>query len=81
MASITCKCGRRLSNGEAPNDVQYHVYSDREWHKILENDFVEMIIFPTAKHDVWKCDNCSRLYVFNQTGEVIKVYVLESDKK
>ena len=81
MASITCKCGMRLSNTEAPNDIQYHVYSDREWHKILEKDFVEMISFPMAEQDVWKCDNCNRLYVFNQTGKVIKVYALESDNK
>ena len=46
MASITCKCGNRLSNSSAPNDIQYHVYSDREWDKILEHDFIEMIKFP-----------------------------------
>ena len=81
MASIICKCGKRLSNTGVPNDVQYHVYTDREWHKILENDFFEMISFPTEEQDVWKCDNCSRLYVFNQKGKVIKVYALESDNK
>jgi hypothetical protein len=79
MASITCKCGNRLSNSEVPNDIQYHVYSDREWDKILENDFIEMIKFPRSEHDIWKCGNCHRIYVFNQNGEIIKIYLLESN--
>lgn len=79
MASITCKCGNRLSNSEVPNDIRYHVYSDKEWDKILENDFVEMIQFPRPEHDVWKCGNCHRIHVFNQNGEIIKIYLLESN--
>jgi hypothetical protein len=78
MASITCKCGNRLSNSSVPNEVQYYIYSDREWIKIIELGVVETINLPQPKHDVWKCDDCNRLYVFNQKGEVIKIYSLEN---
>lgn len=77
MASILCKCGNRLSNSTVPNDIEYHVYSDREWDKIIEPDVVETIRIPRPVHDVWKCDSCERIYVFNPQGEVIKVYSLE----
>ncbi|MCB0740676.1 MAG: hypothetical protein R2796_07630 [Chitinophagaceae bacterium] len=81
MASITCECGNQLSNSTVPNDIQYYVYSDREWIKIIELDVVETINLPQPEHDVWKCNNCNRIYVFNQKGEIIKVYILESDKE
>ncbi len=77
MGSILCKCGNRLSNSSAPNDVQYHVYSDREWMKIIELDVVDTINIPQPKNNVWKCDICSRIYVFDAEGKVIAVYALE----
>ena len=79
MASIACKCGNRLSNSQAPNDIQYHVYSDQEWHKILENDFIELIRFPKPAYDVWRCNNCNRIYIFDEDGKIVRVYFVESD--
>jgi hypothetical protein len=79
MAAITCKCGNRLSNTEIPNDVEYHVYSDREWNNITMADTIETISFPKPQYEVWKCAVCSRLYIFNSDGKVIKIYKLEED--
>lgn len=30
MARMTCTCGAKLSNHEAPNDIQLRVYTDKE---------------------------------------------------
>lgn len=68
-----------MSNVAAPNDVQFHVYSDYEWDDIIREDFIESIKFPRPKHDVWKCPKCSRVYVFDDTGKVIAKYILELD--
>jgi hypothetical protein len=78
MAALTCRCGNRLSDTESPNEIQYHVYSDKEWDQILRNDTIEMYQFPRPDRDVWRCNNCERLYVFNSEGVVVKVYLLES---
>jgi len=79
MAAITCKCGNRISNSEVPNDVEYHAYSDREWNKILENDFIETFKIPAPVNDVWKCNKCNRLYIFDQDGRVSKIYKVDSE--
>jgi hypothetical protein len=79
MASIICKCGNRLSDSNVPSEIQYHVYSDREWIKIIELGVVETISLPAPEHDVWKCNNCNRIYVFNKKGDITKVYTLEID--
>ncbi len=78
MASIMCKCGNRISNSTVPNDIQYYVYSDREWIKIIEMDVVETINLPHPKYDVWKCDNCQRIYIFGDNGKILKTYSIEN---
>lgn len=35
MARMTCTCGAKLDNHEAPNDVELRVYTDKEWEDIL----------------------------------------------
>lgn len=40
MARMTCKCGKQLSNHDAPNDVNLRVYTDREWEEIFNCDSI-----------------------------------------
>lgn len=77
MAHLLCKCGNHLSNSGAVNEIQYHVYSDLEWQKILEKDKISPLELPDPKHDVWKCPLCERIYIFSNEGRVIKQYKLE----
>jgi hypothetical protein len=78
MASVTCKCGEVLSTTLAPNDVQLRVYSDKEWDNIIQHDSIDPLTIPFPKYDVWRCNNCERIYVFDwEYGKVIKTYVLE----
>jgi hypothetical protein len=78
VASFICKCGERLSDFESPNDIEFRVYSDREWDSILENDAIETWKIPFPKHSAWKCPKCERLYIFKEgNNEAIKVYRLE----
>lgn len=78
MARFQCKCGNDLSNSLVPNDVVYHVYSDIEWDNILRMESIQTLDIPEPEHDVWKCNHCERIYIFNMKGEVIKVYTIES---
>lgn len=81
MARMECKCGQVLSTSAAPNEVQYRVYSDWEWDRILSVDSIEAWKFPMPEYDVWRCTNCERVYVFaGGYGKAIKVYRLEEDE-
>ena len=77
MAAFLCKCGNRLSNTLVPNNIVYHVYSDVEWDKILEKDILQTIDIPAPEFDVWKCNSCERVYVFDDAGKVLIVYIVE----
>lgn len=79
MASITCKCGNRLSNSLVPNGIQYYVFSDTEWDGILMNDTVHTMDIPRPKNDIWMCDNCQRIIIFDDNGKVVRVYAVEAD--
>ena len=76
MARYECKCGEVLSNGQAPNDIQYRVYSDKEWDDIINIGQMDSVDLPFPSVDVWRCPECERVYVF-EGNDVIKQYVLE----
>lgn len=78
MARLQCNCGEYLSTVEAPNDVQLHVYTDREWDEIINmGDSIDPLLIPDPKREVWRCTNCDRIYVFNEDNTVSKVYIVE----
>ena len=66
MARLLCKCGETLSNGLAPNDIQYWVYSDITMDKIAEKNCIDVVELWGNRfdYDVWRCPKCKRLYVF-----------------
>lgn len=78
MARFQCKCGETLSNSLAPNDIQLHVYTDKEWDRIINMGQIDSVDIPDAKCDVWRCPSCERIYVFDG-DRVSKRYVLEKD--
>ncbi|EJL25002.1 hypothetical protein [Brevibacillus sp. BC25] len=77
MAGMQCKCGKILSNTSSPNEVQLRVYSDLEYEEILGLSSIRDIFPP--KNDVWRCNNCERIYVFDEEDNLLKTYVLEID--
>lgn len=78
MAKMTCKCGRILSTTQVPNGIELRVYQDREWDAIMDIDSIEPWKIPLPEYEVWKCPNCSRIYVFNQGNpNPIMQYILE----
>lgn len=77
MAGFLCRCGKILSNTQAPNDIQLRVYTDREWDEIINHEVIDPITMQRPKYDVWRCQKCERVYVFNKDGSVKKVYALE----
>lgn len=76
MARYTCKCGEHLSNTLAPNDIEYRVYSDKEWDDIINIGIMDSVNLPFPTIDVWRCPKCERVYVFKE-NRVVKRYVLE----
>ena len=80
MARMRCKCDEIMSNGLAPNDIQYWVYSDRAMDSI-ESETIDVVEFwGKADYEVWLCPKCKRLYVFGKDRNIVKfVYQLETE--
>jgi hypothetical protein len=79
MAVFRCVCGKGLSNSTCPNDVQLIVFTDREWETIQESVKEGMDIYDAElKYDVWRCTECSRIYVF-EGNKVIRQYIIEDN--
>ncbi|MFJ8100449.1 hypothetical protein [Lysinibacillus sp. NPDC096212] len=75
---MKCKCGKTLSTVQAPNDVQLHVYTDKEWDDIINmGDTIDVLTIPDPEKEVWRCIHCDRIYVFNEDNTVSKVYIVE----
>ena len=75
---MNCKCGEVLSNSMSPNDIQLRLYTDKEWDSIMEKDTIETWKIPLPAHDVWKCPNCKRIYIFEDgVDKPAKIYNLE----
>lgn len=78
MARMTCTCGAKLSNQEAPNDIQLRVYTDREWDAICNCNSIQPWMIPAPKYDVWRCPVCKKIYVFEGSKESpIMIYCLK----
>jgi hypothetical protein len=78
MAYKVCTCGNHLSTVSAPNDVQWRVYSDREWDSIIAMGQIDTFDIPTPTYDVWRCPKCDRIFVFqNGVNNLLKTYILE----
>ena len=55
MARMTCKCGAKLNNQSAPNDIELVVYTDKEWDVICSKDVLHPWTIPSPKYEVWRC--------------------------
>lgn len=78
MARFKCKCGNILSTTQCPNDVQLRVYTDTEWDEMINMGIIDSLNIPRPKKDVWRCNHCNRIYVFDYGyGPPIAVYKLE----
>ncbi len=78
MARFGCKCGNTLSTTSSPNDVELHVYTDKEWDEIINLGNILSSNIPFPRYEVWRCNVCERIYVFKEnSNDVYKVYKLE----
>lgn len=81
MARMQCRCGEILSNTLAPNDIQLKVFTDKEWDEIISIGEIDSVDLPDPKYDVWRCTQCKRIYVFEESNdEAIMVYKLETEE-
>ena len=71
-----CDCGELLSNSQNPN-IEYRVYSDKEWIDIVENDNITSpLLVPYPDHTAWICPKCRRLHIW-KTGSMERIAVYE----
>lgn len=80
MPKCRCKCGNLMITSAIPNDVELHVYTDREWDDIINMGVTDTLDIPHPKKEVWRCSQCGRIYVFGQGYDpAIAVYKLEEE--
>lgn len=78
MSFMTCRCGKTLSDGVAPNDIELRVYTDIEWEEKINIGIINSVEIPHPKYPVWRCPKCERIYVWDERFEkLIKIYSLE----
>jgi hypothetical protein len=77
MAKMLCRCGNLLSNSYSPNDIELHVYTDKELDIITLAEG-KLEDFPYPENEVWRCPVCERLYFF-EGNKAVKVYALEPE--
>ena len=76
MARFWCECGEVLSNSQNP-DIQYRVYSDKEWLDIVEDETItNPLLIPFPEHTAWLCPNCERVHIW-KTGSMERVALYE----
>lgn len=78
MAKLYCKCGELLSTSNVPNEVELHVFSDKTWVDVFEQEKLDPAELPYTEYVVWKCDSCQRLYLF-EGDKVKKIYKVEEE--
>ena len=64
MARYLCKCGKEMSNTLCPNDIQYKIFSDKEWDDIINIGDIDTVDLPDPTVDVWRCPECERVYIY-----------------
>lgn len=79
---LLCKCGYDMWNEQAPNDIEYWVYSDRTMcGEILENDTIDTVkLAGMYDYDAWRCPKCGRVYIFEKfNNKVLRCYKPEDE--
>lgn len=71
---IHCRCGNILRNQMDPNDTEYYVYSDLEWCSFLTKETINIIDIPYPNYNVWHCEKCGRITVFDDSYNLLSVY-------
>lgn len=79
MARLKCKCRNSISNVIIPNEIEYVASTLNDW---IENETAyeskEPLIRP--KYDVWKCDKCRRLHIF-ESGKEGRIALYKIDEE
>ena len=79
MAKVLCDCGESLWNGEIPNQIEFHAFSDVQlidmFNRLEKFEADQSNINDEYWRDrrddilwppinVWRCPKCKRLYAF-----------------
>lgn len=76
MARLACPCGNSLWNGYDGEETEYYFVRD----EALREHWVDMAFFEMQYNDlgleIWKCDVCDRMMVFDPPGDHVIRYLL-----
>lgn len=79
---LLCKCGCDMWNGQAPNDIEFWIYSDKKMcENILETDTIDTVkLAGMYDYDAWRCPKCGRIYLFEKSSsKVLRCYKPEDE--
>jgi hypothetical protein len=62
MQKIECKCGKLLSFGYSPNNMESLLISDVKLDSFQEEEKIS--VYYNEMDSILKCDNCNRLWIF-----------------
>ena len=75
MAHWRCKCGNIMNDIVDPNPYGFVVYSERDWENGLEladeNNMLHWQDFPDPTFEVYRCPECGRLMVFDDSNRYV----------
>lgn len=77
MSKINCNCGHLIDSSKIPNDIEYWIFSDKEWQENqLKAENCESL--NDSNIESYKCPKCNRFYFFrNKQIKPYAVYKLE----
>ena len=80
MPAILCSCGKRLSLGRIPCEIEWKIISDTKLIEMPEQ--IEMEQLYEAMSPMFKCPHCARLWVYwNGFQNAPQEYIKAADKK
>lgn len=74
MSHVACPCGASLWDGDDSAEVEYE-FVPYESIRAFEGPFFEIAYKPHMATEMWKCDICDRLMVFDDWDNVITRYM------
>lgn len=77
MSKIGCNCGECLSNSEFPNDIEWDIYTKREFESRINNEYFKYVEEQEEVDYFWLCPKCKRAYVWlnrNKEHEETRTY-------
>lgn len=76
MAKLACPCGNILWNGCDGDETEYYFVSDQALREHWESMAFFKMQYNELGTEIWKCDVCDRMMVFDPPSDCVTRYLL-----